>query len=206
MSDCHSDQVYPVSLDDPARQYVSLSYLPSSTSHWIVGLHTMGMPRRSGLMRGDVVDVLILSLPLSKELWSRGCVAGFLCGYWTRYSMSCTLFLCFLFWFKASDKAQRCFQACYTATQLEVAKRLYRTNLPDHVIVDNTDNDWDFAHVLRAIQFCAAIRDRQKNLGEPVNPPSAWPILYNSFFDAARADSYRYSDVDIRRAFMLCFT
>jgi hypothetical protein len=78
--------------------------------------------------------------------------------------------------------------------------------LPEHVTLDNAHNDWDFVHVLRAIQFSATIRDWRKNLGEPVNLPSAWPILYNSFFEIVRADSFRYSPagVDIRRAFILC--
>jgi len=80
---------------------------------------------------------------------------------------------------------------------------LFRTLLPDHFAVDNTQNEAYFVHVVRAIQFSAAVRGRQSNLGEPANPPSGWPILYNFFFENIRTDAFQRSHIDIRRAFPL---
>ena len=94
---------------------------------------------------------------------------------------------------------------CFTGDQVEVTSCLFRTLLPDHFAVDNTQNEAYFVHVVRAIQFSAAVRGRQSNLGEPANPPSGWPILYNFFFETIRTDAFQHSHVDIRRAFLLVF-
>jgi hypothetical protein len=79
---------------------------------------------------------------------------------------------------------------------------LFQTVLPKGFTVDHDKitQAAHFIHVVRATHFSAAIRDRQSNLGEPKNLPSGWPILYNSFFEAVRADVFQYSCVDIRRA------
>jgi hypothetical protein len=60
-----SQHLYPVSLDDPARQYVASHYPVSSRSHWIVDLHMIRTLQPNGLTREDVVAIQRRRLPIS---------------------------------------------------------------------------------------------------------------------------------------------
>jgi hypothetical protein len=129
-----SQHLYPVSLDDPACQYVASYYPVSSRSHWIVELH-IGCSHYPAMV-------------VSHGSWMN---TGQGDSSHTHPVLSIKMH------FQASDSAWKCMLLCITGNQVKVTRCLFWTLLPDHFTVDNTENEAYFVHVVHTIQFSAAV-------------------------------------------------
>ena len=76
-----SQHLYPVSLDDPARQYVVPCIIQISS--YCILASDKDSAAKNGLTQEDVVAIQRCRLPISLQSQTHGCIPWFLDGYWT---------------------------------------------------------------------------------------------------------------------------
>jgi hypothetical protein len=206
----YNRDLYAMTVDDPSLRYVA----SQSCDVYISLHHRLAYDKdaaRNWLdSRGCYSDGLISSSSEKVDQWLYFQLPG-----WTldrvNSTYSVTYYSLNRLHFQGSDAVARCRDVCFTYTQTKVTEdlflsfALYPDGGPKYFTFDNTDQNQNCLHVIRAIHFSASVRDRRKNIGEPENLPSAWPIIFNFFFENVRADMFQYSAVDIRQAYRLFF-